>query len=260
MPGASFAVRHLFGVPIAAATYDCVLASVDAAIEERRRFHIGVVNAAKIVSMRRDEALRADVLASDIVLADGMSVVWASRLLGQPLPARVAGIDLMDRLLARAAEKGYRIYCLGAAPEVLAAAIEAFRLRHPGVAIAGSHHGYFQAEEEAAVAADIAAARADIVFVAITSPRKEQFLARWSRHLDVPVWHGVGGSFDVAAGKVQRAPEVWQRLGLEWLYRVKQEPARLWKRYLTTNTVFLRLLALEWVRHRRRAAARAFGR
>jgi N-acetylglucosaminyldiphosphoundecaprenol N-acetyl-beta-D-mannosaminyltransferase len=239
-------VRELFGVPIAAATYEDVLSSVDAAISERRRFHIGVVNAAKIVNMRRDPALRADVLASDIVLADGMSVVWASRLLGQPLPDRLAGIDLMERLLARAAERSYRVYCLGAAPEVLAGAIETFRRRHPGVAIAGSHHGYFPAEEEPAVAADIAAARPDIVFIAITSPRKEQFLARWSRGLDVPVWHGVGGSFDVAAGKVRRAPELWQRLGLEWLYRVLQEPGRLWKRYLVTNTLFIGAVVLEW--------------
>ena len=105
--------------------------------------------------------------------------------------------------------------------------------------IAGSHHGYFKEADEARVAADIEAARPDILLIAMTSPRKERFLSRWSRQLAVPVCHGVGGSFDVFAGYVQRAPERWQRMGLEWLYRVKQEPRRLWKRYFTTNSAFV---------------------
>jgi len=241
-------VRELFGVSIAAVTMEDVLPMVDAAVAERRPFQIGVVNAAKVVNMQRDARLRDDVLASDIVLADGMSLVWASRLVGRPLPERVAGIDLMFRLLERAAEKGHRVFCLGATDEVLAAAVAAFRARFPGLVVAGTQHGYFSVADEPRVAQAIAASRADIVFIAMTSPRKEQFLAQWSRVLDVPVWHGVGGSFDVAAGKVARAPVLWQRLGLEWLYRVKQEPRRLWKRYLITNTIFARMLLREWLR------------
>ena len=251
------AVRQLFGIPIAAVTMDDVLQLVDDAVAGRRPFQIGVVNAAKIVNMQRDCRLRDDVLASDIVLADGMSLVWASRIVGQPLPERVAGIDLMYRILDRSAGRGYRVFCLGASPEVLSAAVASFERRWPALIIAGSHHGYFPADEEPAIARKIAESRADIVFIAITSPRKEQFLARWSRTLNVPVWHGVGGSFDVAAGRVQRAPIVWQRLGLEWLYRVKQEPRRLWKRYLVTNTLFVRAVAVEWFTKRRpRLAAR----
>ena len=242
---------HLFGISIAAVKIDDVLPLVDAAIAERRPFQIGVVNAAKVVNMQRDPRLRDDVLASDIVLADGMSLVWASRLIGQPLPERVAGIDLMFRLLERAAEKGHRVFCLGATAEVLDAAVRNFRAMYPALVIAGTQHGYFSAAEEAGVAQAIAASRADIVFIAMTSPRKEQFLAQWSRSLDVPVWHGVGGSFDVAAGKVERAPVLWQRLGLEWLYRVKQEPRRLWKRYLVTNTLFVRAVFVEWLAQRR---------
>lgn len=239
---------HLFGIPVAAVTMEDVLPMVDAAIAERRPFQIGVVNAAKVVNMQRDPGLHRDVLASDIVLADGMSLVWASRILKRPLPERVAGIDLMYRLLQRAAEKGHRVFCLGANEDVLTRAIAAFRRDFPGVNICGSQHGYFSSSIEREVAHSIAASRADIVFIAMTSPRKEQFLARWSRSLDVPVWHGVGGSFDVAAGHVQRAPMSWQRLGLEWLYRVKQEPRRLWKRYLVTNTLFVRMLLREWLR------------
>ena len=241
-------VSDLFGISVAAVRMEDVLPMVDTAVAERRPFQIGVVNAAKVVNMQRDARLRDDVLASDIVLADGMSLVWASRLVGRPLPERVAGIDLMFRLLERAAEKGHRVFCLGATDEVLEGAVANFRARYPKLVIAGTQHGYFSVADEPRVAQAIAASRADIVFIAMTSPRKEQFLAQWSRVLDVPVWHGVGGSFDVAAGKVARAPMLWQRLGLEWLYRVKQEPRRLWKRYLVTNTIFVRMLFREWLR------------
>lgn len=249
-------VSELFGISVAAVRMEDVLPMVDTAIAARRPFQIGVVNAAKVVNMQRDPRLRDDVLASDIVLADGMSLVWASRLIGRPLPERVAGIDLMFRLLERAAIKGHRVFCLGATQDVLDAAVANFRARYPAVIIAGTQHGYFTAGEEPRVAKAIADSRADIVFIAMTSPRKEQFLAQWSRVLDVPVWHGVGGSFDVAAGKVERAPILWQRLGLEWLYRVKQEPRRLWKRYLVTNTLFVRAVFSEWLAQRRIVAGR----
>lgn len=232
-------VRQLLGVPIADATLDDVLGLIDEAIASRTSLQIGVVNAAKLVNMRRDPTLRQDVLSSDIVLADGMSVVWASRLLRCPLPERVAGIDLMLGMLERGKERKYRVYCLGATTDVLNRVVECIGRDYPGVIVAGSQHGYFSAEEEEAVATSIRDASPDILLVAMSSPRKEQFLGRWGRRLDVPVCHGVGGSFDVVAGLVQRAPQVWQRLGLEWLYRTKQEPRRLWKRYLVTNTMFL---------------------
>jgi N-acetylglucosaminyldiphosphoundecaprenol N-acetyl-beta-D-mannosaminyltransferase len=253
----SLPVRELFGIPVAAVTMPDVVGLVDHAIATRRTLQIGVVNAAKIVNMQRDARLREDVLASDLMLADGMAVVWASRLLGRPLPERVAGIDLMYALIDRAAERGHRVFCLGATAEVLAEAVSSFQERCPGLTLAGAHHGYFSAEEEPAVARMIAESRADIVFIAMTSPRKEQFLARWSRAVDVPVWHGVGGSFDVASGRVQRAPILWQRLGLEWLYRVKQEPRRLWRRYLVTNLLFVRITAQELMRARRQPVGTA---
>jgi N-acetylglucosaminyldiphosphoundecaprenol N-acetyl-beta-D-mannosaminyltransferase len=229
----------LFGVPIGALTMREVLDRVDEAIAARRPIQIGVVNAAKLVNMKRSAALREDVLSSDLVLADGTAVVWASRILGRPLPERVAGIDLMMGMLARGDQRGYRVYYLGARSDVVQAVVDHTGRVYPGVVVAGMHHGYFTAAEEEPIAADIARAAPDILLVAMTSPRKEEFLARWSRHLAVPVCHGVGGSFDVVAGVVERAPEAWQRLGLEWLYRVKQEPRRLWKRYLITNTAFV---------------------
>jgi N-acetylglucosaminyldiphosphoundecaprenol N-acetyl-beta-D-mannosaminyltransferase len=236
---------ELFGLQLAAVTMADALALVDGAIARREPLTIGVVNAAKIVNMRHDAALRASVLSSDVVFADGASVVMAGRVLGQPLPERVAGIDLMLGILERGRERGYRLYCLGAEPEVLAESIRVIERSYPGVVIAGRHHGYFDEAGEAAVADDIRRSAADVLFVAMTSPKKERFLATWGPTLGVPVCHGVGGSFDVLAGKVRRAPLAWQRLGLEWLYRVLQERRRLWKRYLVTNTIFIGLLVLE---------------
>lgn len=249
-------VQNLLGVPIYALTMDEALRWIDEAIARRGRMQIGVVNAAKIVNMRRNEALKQDVISSDLILADGMSVVWASRLLGHPLPERVAGIDLMLGMLQQGNEHGYRIYCLGTTDDVLEKATAQITADYPNVQIVGQHNGYFTIEEEPAIAAAIAAVRPDILLVAMTSPKKEKFLARWSQQLGVPVCHGVGGSFDVLAGKVQRAPESWQRLGLEWLYRVKQEPRRLWRRYLVTNLLFGGMVLLEFVRlYRQRHAS-----
>ncbi len=240
--------RDLFGVPISAITMDEALGRIDETIARRGRLRIGVVNAAKIVAMHRDATLRQDVLSSGLILADGTSVVWASRLLGRPLPERIAGIDLMLRILRRGDERGYRVYCLGATDDVLEKATARIVADYPNVRLVGRRNGYFRPEEEPAIAAQIAAARPDVLFVAMTSPKKEQFLARWENQLGVPVCHGVGGSFDVLAGVVRRAPESWQRLGLEWLYRLKQEPRRLWKRYLITNTLFCAMVLREFLR------------
>ncbi len=235
--------RDVLGVPIAAISLDEAVAVADECVAARARLQFGVVNAAKLVRMRHDPLLAADVLASDVVLADGMSVVWAARLLGRPLPERVAGIDLMHGLLALARRKGYRVYCLGAAEPVLRQAVSNIRASYAGLSLAGASHGYFDDDQEGRVAHEIATAATDILFVAMTSPKKERFMTRWSARLQVPVVHGVGGSFDVVAGLVRRAPPSWQRLGMEWAYRLRQEPRRLWKRYLATNTLFCGLVA-----------------
>jgi N-acetylglucosaminyldiphosphoundecaprenol N-acetyl-beta-D-mannosaminyltransferase len=245
------AAVHVLGVPVHAVTLDAVLDACDRVVERRGQLNIGVVNAAKLVRMRDDDRLRRAVLASDLVLADGQSVVWASRILQRPLPARVAGIDLFLALLDRAERRCYSVYFLGATDAVLSTMVHRLRAQHPRLRIGGYRNGYFSPEESAQIADEIRAARPDVVFVGITSPRKELFLEEWSSHIGAHVYHGVGGSFDVVAGVVRRAPLLWQRLGLEWLYRVKQEPRRLWKRYLTTNAAFLTLLAKELVtRHR----------
>lgn len=241
-------VKTIFGIPINAMTMDQVLCLVHNNIESREKLHIGVVNAAKIVNMNKNEDLNKAVLASDIILADGMSVVWASRLLRKPLPERVTGIDLMMEMLERGNKYSYRIFLFGATEEVSKKVAEIIRLKYPNVKVVGRYNGYFKEKEEFEIAKIIEISNADILLVAITSPKKEKFLARWSEVVKVPICHGVGGSFDVMAGKVERAPEKWRQLGLEWLYRVKQEPLRLWRRYLVTNIIFSKMILFEFIK------------
>lgn len=200
------------------------------------------INAAKLVAMQDDPKLHAIVAACGLVNADGQSVVWASKLLGDPLPERVAGIDLMESLLALAEQRGYRIYFLGARADVLARAVDRLTEKYPRLEIVGARDGYYAEEESSAVAAEICASRADILFVAMSSPRKEYFLGEYGQALGVPFVMGVGGSVDVAAGLTRRAPAIWQRLGLEWLFRLLQEPRRMFRRYAVTNTRFLVLV------------------
>lgn len=216
-----------------------VLDTTRCCIAARQHLLLGVVNAGKVVNARRDPDLKRSLMQADLILADGTSVVWLSRMLGSPLPERVAGIDLMCELLKAADREHYRIYFLGAKLDVLEKMLETIKANYPGIMIAGYMHGYFDSSQELAVIDQIRKSNADILFVAMSSPKKEHFLARWHRLLNVPVCHGVGGSFDVLAGITKRAPVWMQRYGLEWFYRTIQEPGRMWKRYLVTNTIFI---------------------
>ncbi len=208
------------------------------------------INAAKLVSMRRNPRLREIASRSHLVNADGQAVVWASRLLGDSLPERVAGIDLMLALLDLAERNGYSVFILGARREVLEAAITQIRRKFPRLRISGYRDGYFDDTETALVLDEIRAAAPDILFVAMSSPRKEYFLDIDAARLDVPFAMGVGGSIDVVAGLVKRAPLWVQRVGLEWLFRLIQEPLRLAPRYAITNTVFVWLVLREVLRMR----------
>lgn len=227
-------------------TMDEVLTRVHDAVQSRSALSIGVVNAAKLVNMRYDQDLRRDVVSSQLVLADGMSVVWASRLLGDALPERVPGIDLMHAMMKRGSELGYRFFLFGAREEVSAEVERKMSELYPNAIVAGRRNGYFGTEDEEGIVNDIAASNADILLVAITSPIKERFMARWRDKMNIAVIHGVGGSFDVMAGKVERAPEWMQRSGLEWLYRLLQEPYRLAWRYARTNTLFIACVLRDW--------------
>lgn len=255
-PNTAVSRRHdLFGIAIDALTMVEAVERCHVAIKDGDYLPIGVVNAAKIVTMQRNLQLKEAVAGCGMVLADGQSVVWASRVLGAPLPERVAGIDLFLQLLMEAAEHGYRVYFLGARPQVLAELLNKVALRFPGLQLVGARDGYFEPEDEPLVAKEIECSGADLLFVGISSPRKEQFLSQWGVMTGARVVHGVGGSFDVLAGVTKRAPIRWQRSGFEWLYRLLQEPRRLGPRYLKTNLSFIMLVARQAMRQLRNPRA-----
>jgi N-acetylglucosaminyldiphosphoundecaprenol N-acetyl-beta-D-mannosaminyltransferase len=165
--------------------------------------------------------------------------------LGKPLPERVAGIDIMANLVKLAAEKKYKIFFLGAKEDVVKQVVEVYTNMYGSNIIAGYRNGYFVKEEEQAVARQIADSGASILFVAMSSPKKEIFLNTYKNLIQIPFIMGVGGSFDVVSGLVKRAPLWMQKWGLEWFYRVMQEPRRMWKRYLFGNSEFIYLVVKE---------------
>lgn len=223
---------------------------IDRAVSDGQFTQHCVVNVAKLVNMRKDPELNASVRECDIINIDGMGVVLGARMLGHEVPERVAGVDLFHELLAMSAQKGYSVFLLGAKDEVVSETALRVQQQYPELKLAGYHHGYFWDDEEAMVER-IRASGAQLLFVAITSPKKENFINKWRGQLGVTFVMGVGGTFDVVAGKVQRAPLWMQKAGLEWFYRVLQEPGRMWKRYLVTNSVFAWLLLREKLRIKR---------
>ncbi|HTN08890.1 WecB/TagA/CpsF family glycosyltransferase [Agriterribacter sp.] len=234
---------HLMGTPIDNLTMSETLDIIKFAIERKEHIHHTVVNAGKIVSMHSDTQLRESVINADIINADGQAVVWASKLLGTPLKERVAGIDLMSNLVELAFKNQYKIFFLGAKQNVLEELVSRYSIQYSPEIIAGYRNGYFKKEDEKEIALQIDNSNAHMLFVAITSPIKEIFLYENRDTLkNVNFIMGVGGSFDVVAGYVKRAPLWMQRLGLEWLFRVYQEPRRMFKRYLVGNFKFIQLL------------------
>jgi N-acetylglucosaminyldiphosphoundecaprenol N-acetyl-beta-D-mannosaminyltransferase len=233
---------EFMGVPIDAMTFDeTVDQAVDAMRSGRLTQHVAL-NVAKLIKLRHDADLRRDVIESDIVGVDGMGIVWGARALGVRVPERVPGVDLMQRLLAICASEGFRPYFFGARPEILNAAVGQALHRWPRLNIAGFRDGYAGARDEAAAVAAIRECAPDCLFIGMPTPYKERFLHRHRFRLGVPFIMGVGGGIDVLAGHVARAPVPVQRIGLEWLYRIYQEPRRMWWRYLSTNVAFAGML------------------
>ncbi|MFD3546636.1 WecB/TagA/CpsF family glycosyltransferase [Streptomyces sp. NPDC058655] len=240
--------QSLFGVALDALTMDETVQRCLDAVRRAEQIEIGMVNAAKLVTMRRDPRLAEAVSGCDLVLADGQAVVWAGRVLGVRLPERVAGIDLFMRLLAAAETEQIPVYLLGAQQAVLEKMLHQISVRFPGLRVAGSRNGYFDDCDQEAIADAVRDSGARLLFLGMTSPKKEIFTAAHGKRTGAHVVHGVGGSFDILAGVTRRAPLVWQRMGLEWFYRTLQEPRRLGRRYLTTNAAFLAMTVRELIR------------
>jgi N-acetylglucosaminyldiphosphoundecaprenol N-acetyl-beta-D-mannosaminyltransferase len=240
----------LFGVTVDPLTMAESVDRAEELIGSGRPSHHVCINAGKLVAMRSDPYLRGVVEGADMVNVDGQSVVWSSRILGAHVPERVAGIDFMDALVARAAARGWRVFFLGGRDDVVSAAAAELSARHPGLTVAGWRSGYWKPHDEEAVVREIAATSPDLVFVGLPTPRKEYFVASHLEALGAGLVVGVGGSFDVVAGLVGRAPLWMQRAGLEWFHRLLQEPRRMWKRYLIGNAKFLALVVEHWIRGR----------
>jgi N-acetylglucosaminyldiphosphoundecaprenol N-acetyl-beta-D-mannosaminyltransferase len=244
----------LFGLPVDILSHDETVARILADIAGGQRCQHVALNVAKLINARANPELEDDIRSSDIVGIDGMGIVYALKLFGYHVPHRVAGADLFESLMAQCAARGLRPFLLGATPAVLSAAKRKLLRRYPSLELAGSHHGYFSAEQEAQVCDLIRASNAHCLFIAMPTPRKERFMHRHRDTLGVPFVMGVGGTFDVVAGHVRRAPALVQRAGLEWAYRMMQEPRRLASRYLRTNLIFAGLLLRHLLRARERAS------
>jgi N-acetylglucosaminyldiphosphoundecaprenol N-acetyl-beta-D-mannosaminyltransferase len=235
----------LFGCPIDNLSFDDTLKKIEDSIRKGKTIRHCAVNAAKIVKIQTDRKLREIVTSSDVVNPDGQSIVWATRLLKKPLSERVTGIDLMQKLLELAANKGYKVFLLGAKEEVIRELKEKLKWQLPNLNLVGWRNGYFSPDQEEGIVKEINGKAPDMLFVGMSSPKKEYWMSKYQSALKVPFRMGVGGSFDVLVGKTKRAPGWMQRVGLEWFYRFLQEPTRMWRRYLVTNSLFLFFLLKE---------------
>lgn len=229
----------LLGSNLDALSFQETMTKIESMVEQGVPVQQVSINAGKINLMRKDPSLRSIVNRSALITADGQSIVWAAKYLGSPVPERVAGIDLFRALVKLAAEKGWRPYYLGATAEIVEAVVKHDQQLYPDLSIAGFHHGYFSEEESLAVAKEIARTQPDLLFVAFSSPQKEIWLDTFSEVMQVPFAMGVGGSFDIVAGKTKRAPLWMQQSGLEWFYRFSQEPIRMFNRYIIGNLQFI---------------------
>jgi N-acetylglucosaminyldiphosphoundecaprenol N-acetyl-beta-D-mannosaminyltransferase len=238
----------MLGVPLARINMEGALERIDQFIQDRSPHMVVTSDTPSIVRAHDDAEYQEIVRAADMVTADGRGVIWMARVLGLPVTERVSGVDLVERICARAREKAYSVYLLGALPGVAEEAARALESRCPGLKVVGTHHGYFTSEEEPKVVRRIVEAKPDIIFVALGAPRQEKWIRRHMAELQAPVAIGVGGSFDVLAGRVPRAPQWMQKTGLEWLYRLARDPKRLPRMWALPRLMWMTL----WEALRRR--------
>jgi N-acetylglucosaminyldiphosphoundecaprenol N-acetyl-beta-D-mannosaminyltransferase len=245
---------EVLGVPLALTDYEQTLDWIDAAVATGHRGYLCVAAVHTVMAAQEDPGLRQAVVSADFTVADGQPLVWALKALGHDVSDRVYGPELMDRACARAAQTGQRFYLYGGRNQgALAQLARVLRLRHPGLQIVGGHVPPFREltdAEEDAIAADIRRSGADVVWVGIGVPKQEKWMARMRHRVPAPVFVGVGAAFDFHAGLIPQAPAWMQRLGLEWLFRLVQEPRRLWRRYLRYNPRFVVGFVRQYLQHR----------
>jgi N-acetylglucosaminyldiphosphoundecaprenol N-acetyl-beta-D-mannosaminyltransferase len=246
----------IVGVPISVIDYESTLRWMDAMIAERQRGYVCVCNVHTVMSAREDPDLRAALMGSSLNVPDGQPLVWAMNALGESLRDRVYGPELMARACARAAATGQRFYLYGGRdhdPDALVRLQASLRRRFPGLNLVGAYAHPFRPlteQERMAIAEEINESQPDVVWVGIGVPRQEKWMAAMRPYLDTPVLVGVGAAFDFLAGLVPQAPPWLQKAGLEWAFRLAQEPRRLWRRYLRYNPRFVVAFTRQLAAHR----------
>jgi exopolysaccharide biosynthesis WecB/TagA/CpsF family protein len=231
----------VLGVEIDPVSYEGALKHIALFIAEGVPRQLVTINPEFIVAAERDPIFRFILNRAALRLPDGQGILWAARRMGQPLAERVTGVDLVERIAAEAAQKGWRLFFLGAAPGVAAQAAAVLATRYPGLQVAGSYAGSPDEKEEEAITARVRAAQAHVLLVAYGAPAQDKWIARNLPRLGTPVCMGVGGAFDFISGRVPRAPASWRRLGVEWLWRLRREPWR-WRRMLALPRFALEVL------------------
>jgi N-acetylglucosaminyldiphosphoundecaprenol N-acetyl-beta-D-mannosaminyltransferase len=226
---------------------DETLSVIEKSINTHKKIVREDINAAKVVWMNNDPELKQMIHKAAIINVDGQSIVLASKFLGHPIKERVSGVDLMEKITAHAENKQWRIFFLGASEEIIRKTVDTYTHKYSKDIIAGYYHGYFKEKDEKKIVDLINHSHADILFIGMPSPKKEYFINKHFQTLNCYLIMGVGGSFDIVAGKFSRAPVWMQKSGFEWLYRLLQEPGKMWKRYLYTNSMFIWLVIKERV-------------
>ena len=240
---------NYWGIGINTFTMREYLGIIEKSIIERDEIIVQIgVNAYTVVCIQKDKVLCETINKSSLVNIDGMPVAWALKFMGHKEITKVSCPDIFDELIKLAAEKHYKPFFLGTTPEILEMAINKLTAEFPELEIAGSHHGFFVESESSQIAEMIKNSKADMLFLGISSPKKEIFSEQYAQFMQVPYIFGVGGVFDIIAGQIKRAPLWMQNSGLEWLYRFIQEPGRMWRRYLIGNLQFVYYVLKEKVR------------
>lgn len=252
------ATREILGIPMAMTDYDGAVEVMDAMVDRRERGWICAAAVHSVMVAQDDPGMREALTGATLTVPDGMPVVWAANLLGEDLPNRVYGPELMHRYCARSAERGLRVWLYGGRDQgALVQLALTLRREHPGIKIVGGYSPPFRtlsAAEDDTIAEQINRDRPDVIWVGIGVPKQEKWMVRMRSRVEAPVMCAVGAAFDFHAGRVSQAPRWMQERGLEWTYRIAQEPRRLLPRYLYTNPRFLYGVGRQYLRGLRKRA------
>jgi N-acetylglucosaminyldiphosphoundecaprenol N-acetyl-beta-D-mannosaminyltransferase len=254
-PGASVRRRDVLGIPMAMTDYAGAMDVMDEMVEHRERGWICAAAVHSVMVAQDDALMRKALTDAVITVPDGMPIVWAANMLGEDLPNRVYGPELMRRYCERSVQRGHRVWLYGGRDQgALVQLALTLRKKHPGIQIVGGYSPPFRPlteEEDETIAAQINEARPDVLWVGIGVPKQEKWMVHMRERLHVPVMCAVGAAFDFHAGRVSQAPGWMQERGLEWTYRIAQEPRRLLPRYLYTNPRFMLSFVRQYLAERR---------